>query len=70
MNELIEKRIFGYIDPYPPVPESWKDEVFRFIERVEKECPEMLDSVIDGLSKTQQGMLREIEKMLFGKGRQ
>lgn len=30
-----EKRIFGYVDPEPPIPGSWKAEVFKLIEQVE-----------------------------------
>ena len=36
MNPDIEMRIFGYIDLKPPVPGTFKEEVFRAIEQFER----------------------------------
>ena len=35
MNPDTEMRIFGYIEPEPPVPGTFKAEVFRTIEQFE-----------------------------------
>lgn len=41
-----EKRIFGYVDPEPPIPGSWKAEVFKLIEQVESVGGDALEQSI------------------------
>ena len=46
MDKEMEKKIFGYIDPYPPVQGSCKDDIFRLVASAEptEELNQWLDS--------------------------
>lgn len=35
MNPEIERRVFGYIDTFPPITDGYKDKVLRTLEFIE-----------------------------------
>jgi len=64
MNQEIEKRIWGFVDPFPPIPGSLKDGMFKLINLTEKLCPSLLECVIIELSKTENNMREETTKLI------
>ena len=51
MNPDTEMRIFGYIDSEPPVPGTFKAEVFRAIEQCEQSGA-VPDEVVESLAQS------------------
>ncbi len=58
MNPDTEMRIFGYIDSEPPVPGTFKAEVFRAIEQFER-SGSVPDEVIETFAQSMINLRRK-----------
>ena len=55
MNPDTELRIYGYLDPEPPIPGTFKAEVFRVIEQFERNGT-VPDEVIETFAQSVRNM--------------
>ena len=58
MNPDTELKIFGYIDSKPPVPGTFKSEVFRAIEQIER-SGSVSDEVIETFAQSMLNLRRK-----------
>ena len=64
MSPELEKKIFGYVDPYPPIKDSVKERMIKIIDDYDKQFG-LSEWMIDDLAKRQRTDFLELHKIIM-----